>query len=145
MWECLILNRFSTGRGRGAPTLRLNAVCCGISSRLHVRVLWWTPERTRQQELKTRQRCPPSLSRTVGSTRTSSCSEEGRCSELDSPPGMLNWDQQPWECRGQPGCYSGSSLIGCQSGSFGFQVGRKSVPKRKKGGENKFYYLHKAT
>lgn len=68
-----------------------------------------------------------------GSTRTSSCSEEGRCSELDSPPGMLNWDQQPWECRGQPGCYSGSSLIGCQSGSFGFQAGRKSVPKRKRG------------
>ncbi len=37
-----------------------------------------------------------SISINVWSTHTFSCSEEGKCLELDSPPGMLNWGWPPW-------------------------------------------------
>ncbi len=83
-----------------AHTLRLNAVCCRISSRLHVRVLWWTPERRENRVTNTVgvQPWASSISKHISSSRTFSCSEEDKRSELDSPPGMQNWGWLPWVC-----------------------------------------------
>lgn len=86
-------------RRRRYLTLRLNAVRSRVSSRVHVSVVWCTPETTGRKQSENTSIASLNLSSITQWEKapTSSCLQEDRCLEADSPPGNLNWGWLLWE------------------------------------------------